>query len=575
MTSLVFKEVLILSKVEKKARKETFDSKINLITGENDVGKSTLIKSLYHTLGADVPGLQNARWKKAHPIYCVRFELRGVDYTVIRDERYFGVFDADGKLLGKFAGISGKRGISQFLNPRLDFRVELERAEDGKLGAAGPAFFFLPFYVDQDEGWTKSWASFNGLQQFNKYRKSMLEYHLGVRSQSYYDARRRQVELIDEKTIVSAEIATLNTVRESYQKRKAHRQIDLDPSVFRKEAEELVDRYNEIYGRQQSVGQELKDVRNERHSIENEIAVLQQAIRELDADYVYAEDPATSDPVLCPTCGTGIANSIVERFGILDDIDLCYDLTDQRRKKLLDLQDQQTAIELRYQVVTAELAPLEEILKRTREKVTFAEFVAAEGMKEILTSLSQDINDLAAREEEIWASLTKLDEDLKLDSKRKREINEYYQARMKEFLGKLNVNVLSTDDYKTFDRQIKVNALGSDLPRSLLAQQLAYLHTMKVFNPATICPLVIDSPLQQEQDRHNAGAIFNFIFSRVLPEQQLILGTLHFDEVPKELIPPGAKRIHLTEELHLLREDEYSNVLGHIGEMHEQTLATD
>ena len=129
MKRLVFKEVSILSKVEKAARTQTFGPSINLLTGENDVGKSTLIKSLYHTLGADVLGLQNSQWKNAKPIYCVRFSLDGTDYTVIRDEKYFGVFDANQKLLGKFVGIAGAKGISHFINPLLDFRIELQRAE--------------------------------------------------------------------------------------------------------------------------------------------------------------------------------------------------------------------------------------------------------------------------------------------------------------------------------------------------------------------------------------------------------------------------------------------------------------
>ena len=197
MKKLVFNEVSILSKVEKAGRTETFDPTINLLTGENDVGKSTLIKCLYHTLGADVPGLQNNHWKTARPIYCLRFALDEIEYTVIRDEKYFGVFDQAEKLIGRFAGVSGDMN-SAFLNPLLNFRIELERAEDDKLGLAGPAFYFLPFYVDQDEGWTKSWASFIGLQQFSAYRKSMLEYHLGVRPQSYYDAKKRSVELAGE-----------------------------------------------------------------------------------------------------------------------------------------------------------------------------------------------------------------------------------------------------------------------------------------------------------------------------------------------------------------------------------------
>jgi predicted nucleic acid-binding Zn-ribbon protein len=573
MRKLVFKEVSILSKVEKAGRTETFNPTINLITGEHDVGKSTLIKSLYHTLGADVPGLQNKHWKDAKPIYCLRFGIDGEEYTIVRDEKYFGAFDSKQKLVGRFVGISGERGFARFLNPILNFRIELERAEDEKLGLAGPAFYFLPFYIDQDEGWTKSWDSFLGLQQFSAYRKNMLEYHLGIRPQSYYDAKKNFVELTNDKAKISAERMTLASVREAYEKRKSVRQLDIDPAVFREEAEELVEQFNKVYGRQQDAAQELKDVGNERHGLENEIVVLQRAIGELDSDYAFAEDPITSDIVACPTCGTEIANSIVERFGILHDIDYCYNLIDQRKKKLVDVIDQQKAADSKYKAISAELAPIQELLKRKKENVTFAEFVAAEGMKDIVSSMTTDINALAAREDDLRKSIEGLEEVMKLDSKRKRQINEFYQARMKEFLANLSVNVLSMDDYKTIEKQIKTNALGSDLPRSLLAQHFAFLHTMTQFNPSIACPLVIDSPLQQEQDTGNISAIFSFIFSRVTLGQQLFLGTLHLDDVPKELIPTAARSIHLSQELHLLEKDQYADVFDRIGKMHEETLA--
>lgn len=575
MKKLVFKEVSILSKAEKTARRESFDPKTNLLIGENDVGKSTLIKSLYHTLGADVPGLQNARWKKAKPIYCVRFAIDGIEYSIVRDEKYFGVFDAKGVLVGRYAGISGEKGIAQFLNPLLGFRIELERSEDGDLGLAGPAFYFLPYYVDQDEGWTRSLVSFNGLQQFSTYRKHMLEYHLGVRPQSYYDAKKSSVELKAKKDKLAEERITLASVRDSYVRKKAARNVDLDPAVFRKEVEELVDQYNQIYGRQQAVLQELKTVRNERHSLENEILILRRAIRELDADYALAEDPDTPDPVGCPTCGTEIANSIVERFGILDDIDNCFSLIDQRKKKIVDVQQDIDAVELKYRRVTEELSPVEELLRRQKENVTFAEFVAAEGMKDVMGSLGEDIDGIASQENGLQQQLDKLVDELKVDAKRKKEITNFYQARMKEFLGDLNVHVLDVNDYKTYEKQIKTNALGSDLPRSLLAQYFAFLHVMTKFNPSVLCPLVLDSPFQQEQDAENISAIFKFIFSRVLADQQLILATLNLDGAPKGAIPSSAKKIELKAEYSLLQKSQYEEVYNSLKEMHEATLASD
>src|SRR5260221_13112519 len=107
---------------------------------------------------------------------------------------------------------------------------------------------------------------------------------------------------------------------------------------------------------------------------------------------------------------------------------------------------------------------------------------------------------------------------------------------MKEFLGELNVHVLEASDYKTYSKLIKNNALGSDLPRSLLAQYIAFLHTMDKFNDFVVCPLVIDSPKQQEQDADNERAIFDFIFKRRLKAQQLILGTVSAANSPTDII---------------------------------------
>lgn len=68
MKSLVFRELWILSKAEKAGVNLSLGPNVNLLIGENDVGKSTLIKSIYHCLGADTPQINNTVWKKANPV---------------------------------------------------------------------------------------------------------------------------------------------------------------------------------------------------------------------------------------------------------------------------------------------------------------------------------------------------------------------------------------------------------------------------------------------------------------------------------------------------------------------------
>lgn len=572
MRNLIFKEIWILSKAEKKATNLSLTSGVNLLVGENDVGKSTLVKSLYHCLGADTPQLNNSLWKKANPAYCVKFAIDKVDYYVLRDERYFGVFDSNKKLISRHNRVTGEGGVAGFINSLLGFDIELERQANSKLGLAGPAYYFLPFYVDQDEGWSTTWSSFSSLQQFKDYRKNMIEFHLGVRPQGYYDAKKRDLELNEDFKKVEGERLSMQAARDSVQRRKERVQVDLDPQVFRAEMEAAVDRYNAVYAQQQEVLVKLKEHRSQRNSIDVELDLLRHAIAELEADYEYAESPDTPDLIGCPTCGTEFKNSFVERFGILDDIDHCRALVDQWLKRRSEANERLGSVETEYSQVSSQLSEVEAIMHRTKNNVTLSEMIASEGMKEMVKSLNADINILLEREQGISAQIEKNSEGLKLDAKRKKEIVEFYKARMKEYLNALNVGVLTENDYKSLEKQIKNNALGSDLPRSLLAQYFAFLHTMQKFGDFVCCPMLIDSPFQQEQDPKNRAAIFDFILSKRLESQQMILATISVDEFRDSKSLEGVSIHELDNKLSLLSSEEFESVKTDIEQMHMETL---
>lgn len=574
MTGLVFKRLWIVSKLEKAARTVSFQSGINILTGENDVGKSTLIKSLYHSIGADAPQMNNTRWKRAKAFYCSEILLKGNTYFIVRDGKHFGVFDAQKGMLSKHSGISTEGGIADFICGQLNFNIELEKSADGKLGRAGPAFYFLPFYVDQDAGWTKSWESFSGLQQFASYRKNMIEYHLGVRPQSYYDAKKKEMEFLETKSSLQGERNVLSTALATFQKRSSQIQVNLDPDAFKEELDQLVDAYNLQRARQQDALSNVKDIRNERNAIDTDIAILHRSISELSADYEYAARLETPDVIGCPTCGTEFENSFQERFGLLDDVDYCRGILDQRQKARIEVSEKLDAAEREYKLVRQETEKMELLLNRKKSEVTLRDIIASEGNKEMVASLCADIAGKDDSIEEVQNAIDGLKADLKLNSKRKKGILEYYQSRMKEYLNALNVLVLEESDYAEPTKVIKNNALGSDLPRALLAQYFALLHTMMKFGGTKVCPLIIDSPQQQEQDTSNVGAIFKFIFSKALDGQQIILGTISTEAVPDETIPEDANRIVLSNEKYsVLRRDQFFEAIADVGEMHELLLA--
>ncbi|WP_457094139.1 AAA family ATPase, partial [Microvirga sp. P5_D2] len=60
MKRLLFERLELLSLSERKARTVEFHPRLTVITGENGVGKSSVIKSLYWTLGA-APAVMHPR----------------------------------------------------------------------------------------------------------------------------------------------------------------------------------------------------------------------------------------------------------------------------------------------------------------------------------------------------------------------------------------------------------------------------------------------------------------------------------------------------------------------------------
>jgi hypothetical protein len=95
---------------------------------------------------------------------------------------------------------------------------------------------------------------------------------------------------------------------------------------------------------------------------------------------------------------------------------------------------------------------------------------------------------------------------------------------MNSFVQHLHVPNLAEQSYKAIDCHIRET--GSDLPRGLLAYYYAFIHTMERYSTSAFCPVVADSPVQQDQDAINAARMISFCLNEVPTSSQLILGTV-------------------------------------------------
>ncbi|MFR9276293.1 hypothetical protein [Finegoldia magna] len=90
MNGMYFKSIFIADIQEHKARFQKFDKGFNVITSkENHVGKSSLLKSLYYTMGAEVA--YDEIWDKNSKLYIVEININEEDYIIARFLKGFAV----------------------------------------------------------------------------------------------------------------------------------------------------------------------------------------------------------------------------------------------------------------------------------------------------------------------------------------------------------------------------------------------------------------------------------------------------------------------------------------------------
>ena len=152
MKNLRLRNMLLVSHREKKARKIEFHQNVTVIKGENDTGKSSVIKSIPFAFGAN-PHQIHPKWKDADVAILVRFYLDDVPYAIYRHRNSFSLFDALDNEIGTYSSVTLE--LAPVLAKLFDFNLKLSD-RDGNLVTPPPAYLMLPFYIDQDKGWIET-----------------------------------------------------------------------------------------------------------------------------------------------------------------------------------------------------------------------------------------------------------------------------------------------------------------------------------------------------------------------------------------------------------------------------------
>lgn len=566
MKRLTISEILILSDKERKARRETFDPTRTIVFGANQTGKSSLIKSIYHTFGAE-PAKQHPRWKAAEVKTVVKFSLDGANYQILRDGGYFAMFTGDGKFLKSFTRVTTE--LAPYLASLLNFGLILPSRDDAPQ-TPPPAFFFLPFYMDQDSSWQNPWNAFDRLYQFYSWKDALVDYHTGVKNNEYYSINADFITKRQRAQEAASAVRGVADVMRRLDKDSKATIFSLDPAVFEERIKRLIGESKALANSEDKLRVELSQLNAERALQANRLEIAERALGELSRDFAFLSQMHT-DTVECPTCGTLYANDFAARFAIATDEDKVAEFIAHLRAELRRIDAEISSVYDKYSVAKEQARRIQSILQEAHGEVTLQTVIESEGRRaadNLLTGQLQALRDASALAEGEAGKLKDILNalDKRAAGARVRRL-EQYSKHLRQNFQSLDVSAFTQSVFQMLSPSIFET--GSALPRALLGYQFAMLSLIFEYSPATVCPIVIDSPNQQGQDAIHLPQILDFIAKNQPANSQLILG------VENDLgVQFGGKQITTPSEKYtLLQASQYESVHSDVYDLLKRSLA--
>lgn len=548
-----FQSILIADLQKNTARFQEFSKGLNVVTSvDNHVGKSSLLKALYYTLGAEVD--YDPVWDKNTKLYIATIQVDDEIYRIARLMKRFAVFHFD-KLISITDSVT--KELSPLLGDIFDFAVYLPNKESEKVEMAPPAFTFMPYYIDQDKGWSGLYNSFSSIEQYKKPdRIKSLYYHLNIYTKS-------TVELMAKRDWLKDELETLQKESERLQVILTALNGEIENLPPADNMEELEEQLEIPKERIRLLMNQVGETRNVVQEGEIALTRHQQQLHIVQNYQLPIADKGTQTVYTCPHCGytfdEEIFNIVRTNYSEQNEEYLC-----QQIQLIIDSVSQKLAFaKERYVSLMEELKREEEAFHA--EKDEFELYVRRRGLQDSVRRFSGDLNKVRIRNTEIIAEIKEISKEIRRLPNKKDVEEKYIEC--------VRLNIIALDAWNpAYEGNIKllqpIKAQGTLENKIILAQFVGLFQTMDYFkSSATRFPFVVDSPRAKEASLTSSKDILKMIAQlEMLP--QIILATIDFEDFKDEIKTPTTV-ITLTEQRKLLRDSDYINNADYITAMAE------
>jgi hypothetical protein len=520
MHKLVVNGLYLFSIKEKRAKYVSFSDGINIISSSKDNGtkrgKSVIMKSIYHTLGADC--MFEDKWNINDKVSILDFSVDKKDYYVLRYQRLFKIYRKDNLCL--LFRTNSRTELADFFGELFKFKVMLPNKISGEIEITPPAYNYILNFIDQDGMDGSKFLSFASLQQYSDYKDKVLYYHFGVYNEEYYFLV-RSIELIESNM---KEVRRKIELNQNMVRRINVDVKDVDYSTSLQALEEELKLNKAEYARYVSglskCKKQLIKYRNAKEDVISSIEEILTYSKEIE------DDVKSIIKHKCPYCQSEIEDNLDMRIYNYNSLEDALFLKAGLEEELAEIEHKIKAEEKKYQEQLEQINSYEKKLTTYNEEIS--DVLKYKGYMEMRDSLIKELGELVSTENTYGDELKKEKKKRKKYDDSKKQVNQRYYELMTKDKQRFGLKEIS--DKKLMDIKLNISAGGSNKPITTVIWYMNLLKIKKEFNPnAILFPIVFDSPNNVETDDEKRIELLRYLFESVDPDTQLIISNLGFD----------------------------------------------
>lgn len=521
MHKLVVNELYLFSIKEKKAKYVSFDDGINVITSSKNNGtkrgKSVIMKSIYHTLGADC--IFEDKWNINDKVSILKIFVDDKEYYILRYQRLFKVYYKDNMQV--LLRTNSRMELAEFLGNLFNFKVMLPNKSTGEIEVTPPAYNYLLNFIDQDGMDGSKFLSFASLQQYSDYKDKVLYYHFGVYNEEYY-LLIKSIEVIENNIKEVREKIELN--QNMVQRINSDvKGTDYSASIQALEEELKLNKaeYTSYISRLSECKKRLIKYRNAREDVLSSISEILNYSKEIE------KDVKSIIKHKCPYCKSEIEDNLDMRIYNYNSIEDALFLKAGLEEELTDIEHKIEIEEKKYKEHLQQINSYEKKLVMYNEEID--DVLKYKGYMEMRDSLIKELGELFLEENAYNDELKKEKRRRKKFDDSKKQVNKKYYELMTRDKKRFDLKEIS--DKKIMDIKSNISAGGSNKPIATIIWYMNLLRIKREFNPnAILFPVVFDSPNNVETDEEKRIELLKYLFECVDKNTQLIISNLGFDK---------------------------------------------